>query len=471
MINNYSKSRLLTFLLLITLFFSACSKEIVFADSNLIAGTASKEEVNSWIYKTMSEYYLWSDSMPSKDVTNLTLAPMDYFYTVLYKYKNVDRFSWIDANAANLVNQLNGINTILGIKVNIFKSSPTQSDKFVFVIANVYKDSPADTAGLKRGDIIMSVDGSAITSSNYNTILNNQTLTLGMGTLNGNTFEPLPSNLDKKITKHTVQIKPIVNETILDYGAQKIGYFTYLQFLKDFDNELRGVFGRFKDAEINELVIDLRYNGGGYVSSSNVLTELIAHPSQLGKVMNTKLFNKKIPAVYKTDSVTLFNGQANNIGSQLQRVFILTSQNTASASELIINNLKPYMEVILIGENTYGKNVGSHTITDSEKKYPYGLQPITFKIVNSLGESDYGTAAGFTPQYAVMDTLLPYYQFGDPNETYLKKALTIIGVDFTNRISSISKARKIGFSRAQKMTISDNYKQDRIDMWADPIKK
>ena len=129
------------------------------------------------------------------------------------------------------------------------------------------------------------------------------------------------------------------------------------------------------------------------------------------------------------------------------------------------------MEVILIGENTYGKNVGSHTITDSEKKYPYGLQPITFKIVNSAGESDYGTAAGFTPQYAVMDTLLPYYQFGDPNETYLKKALTIIGVDFTNRISAISRERKIGFSRAQKMSISDNYKQDRIDMWADPIKK
>ncbi len=417
----------------------------------------------------MNEYYLWSDNMPIKDVTNLSLAPMDYFYTVLYK--NIDRFSWIDANAANLVNKLNGINTILGIKVNIFKSSPTQSDKYVFVIANVFKDSPADTAGLKRGDIIMSVNGSAITISNYNTILNNQTLTLGMGSLNGNTFEPLPSNLNKKITKQTVQIKPIVNEKILDYGAQKIGYFVYLQFLKDYDNDLRSVFGRFKDAEINELVIDLRYNGGGYVSSSNVLTELIVHPSQLGKIMNTKLFNKTIPAVYKTDSVTLFNSQANNIGSQLQRVFILTSQNTASASELIINNLKPYMEVILIGENTYGKNVGSHTITDSEKKYPYGLQPITFKIVNSTGESDYGTEAGFTPQYAVKDTLLPYYQFGDPNETYLKKALTIIGVDFTNRISTISRDRKIGFSRVQKMSISDNYKQDRIDMWADPIKK
>jgi hypothetical protein len=206
------------------------------------------------------------------------------------------------------------------------------------------------------------------------------------------------------------------------------------------------------------------------VSSSNVLTELIAQPLLVGKIMNKKLYNKTIPAVYKADSVTLFTGQANNIGIQLQRVFILTSHNTASASELIINNLKPYMEVILIGENTYGKNVGSHTITDSEKKYPYGLQPITFKILNSAGQSDYGTAAGFTPQHLVMDTLLPYYQFGDPNETYLKTALTIMGVDFTNRISAIKRERKIGFSRAQKLTISDNHIQDRIDMWADPIK-
>lgn len=457
-------------LLLSSLFFSSCSKEVIFSDSSIIGSSATNAEVNNWIYKTMNEYYLWSDSIPAKDATNLSLAPMDYFYTVLYKYKNIDRFSWIDANASNLINQLNGVNTMLGIKVNIFKSSPTQADKFVFVIANVFKDSPADTAGLKRGDIIISVDGSAITSTNYNTILNNQTLTLGMGSLNGNIFEPLPSNLDKKITKHTVQIKPIVNETILDYGAKKIGYFAYLQFLKDYDNELRGVFGRFKDANINELVIDLRYNGGGYVSSSNVLTELIAHPLLVGKIMNKKLYNKTIPAVYKADSVTLFTGQANNIGTQLQRVFILTSQNTASASELIINNLKPYMEVILIGENTYGKNVGSHTITDSERKYPYGLQPITFKILNSAGQSDYGTAAGFAPQHAVMDTLLPYYQLGDPNETYLKTALTIMGVDLTNRISAVNRERKIGFSRAQKMTISDNLIQDRINMWADPIK-
>ena len=186
--------------------------------------------------------------------------------------------------------------------------------------------------------------------------------------------------------------------------------------------------------------------------------------------MNTKLFNKTIPAVYTADSVTRIEGQANNIGNQIQRVFILTSQNTASASELIINNLKPYMDVIIIGEHTYGKNVGSHTITDINKRYPFGLQPITFKIVNALGDSDYGTTEGFTPDYLINDNLFPYFQFGDPNETYLKTALTVIGVDFTNRITALDKTKKVMLSGPQKMTISDNPNLDRIDMWVDPTK-
>lgn len=464
------KSPLIVILFLLGMFFSACNKDIVFADSSQIATSSSNTEINNWIYKTMKEYYLWSDSMPVKEASNLSILPMDYFYTILHKYKTVDRFSWIEANSTDLINKLNGINTILGIKVNVFNNGPIASGKYVFVVACVIKNSPADTAGIVRGDIITSVDGNEITSANYTTILNNQSLTLGFGEFNGISFEPLPSSRNKKITKAVVQTNPILNETILNYGTKKIGYLAYLQFLRDFDNDLRGVFGRFKEAGVNELVIDLRYNGGGYVSSSNVLTELIIPPTQVGKIMNTKLFNKTIPAVYTADSVTRIEGQANNIGNQIQRVFILTSQNTASASELIINNLKPYMDVIIIGEHTYGKNVGSHTITDINKRYPFGLQPITFKIVNALGDSDYGTTEGFTPDYLINDNLFPYFQFGDPNETYLKTALTVIGVDFTNRITALDKTKKVMLSGPQKMTISDNPNLDRIDMWVDPTK-
>ncbi|MFY8167193.1 MAG: S41 family peptidase [Sediminibacterium sp.] len=466
---NCSLSFLFGVLVITSLSISSCNKDIIFADSALIGANVSDLDNNTWIYNTMKEHYFWSDSMPVKDSTKLYLLPMDYFYSILYK--NVDRFSWIEANATTLANQLNGINTMLGIKVTPFLAAPNQTTKYVFVIACVYKNSPADSAGLKRGDVIMSVGGQEITNTNYNTILSAPSSLLGMGEYTGTYFEPLPASFNKTITKSVVQIKPILNETILDFGAKKVGYFAYLQFLKDYDDELRGVFGRFKEANINELVIDLRYNGGGYVSSSNLLSALIVNPSQFGNVMNTKIYNKTISLDFKNDSVTKFESQANNIGNQIQRVFILTSQNTASASELIINNLKPFMEVILVGENTYGKNVGSHTITNSNKKYKYALQPITFKILNSVGESDYGTTAGFTPQNLIGDTLLPYYQLGDQNETFLKTALTVMGVDFTNRISGINKIKKTGFARPQRLTISDNRELDRNDMWANPINK
>jgi len=129
------------------------------------------------------------------------------------------------------------------------------------------------------------------------------------------------------------------------------------------------------------------------------------------------------------------------------------------------------MNVILIGEHTYGKNVGSFTITDNAKRWNYGLQPITFKILNSLEQSDYGTVNGFLPDYALTDDVLPYKLLGDPTETYLNKALSIIGptaykanaiVGFT----PVSRANKV-----QVNSISDNPIQDKLDMFDKPLKR
>ena len=255
-----------------------------------------------------------------------------------------------------------------------------------------------------------------------------------------------------------------------------MGYFAYLQFLSSFDDSLRAVFGRFKDKGVNELVIDLRYNGGGYVSSSDLLTNLMVKDlaSRVDKVMNKRQYNdaytKEVIKQYGASAlVTNFKMESNNIGS-LNRVFFLTSTGTASASELIINNLKPFMNVILIGEHTYGKNVGSFTITDNAKRWNYGLQPITFKILNALDQSDYGSVNGFLPDYALADDVLPYKLLGDPNETYLNKALNIIGpVAYkTNAIGSlrpVSRANKL-----QAASLSDNPIQDKFDMFDKPLK-
>lgn len=125
------------------------------------------------------------------------------------------------------------------------------------------------------------------------------------------------------------------------------------------------------------------------------------------------------------------------------------------------------MEVILIGENTYGKNVGSFTITDPNKRWDYGLQPITFLTTNAIGESNYGTVSGFTPNYILADNVLPYKTLGNPNETYFNKALSIIG-GVSYKASSTETIKKYSRTLASKESFSDNKWLDRKEMWMDP---
>ena len=436
------------------------------------ATTPTSNEVNNWIYESMNKYYLWSSNLPAIGKTNLTSDPMNYFTSILYDYGNTDRFSWIDSSSSNLINQLNGVNKILGVKLNSFLvDNANPNGDIALVIAYVIKGSPAEKADLKRGDIILTVDDQTINAKNYSTILQNTTLKLGLGAFTNNTFSSNGKSLT--LTKVELQINPILIDTVINWSGKKVGYFSYTQFLTSFDDSLRAVFGRFKTKGINELVVDLRYNGGGYVSSSDLLTDLMVKDlgARVNNVMNKKMYNETYTQALVKQSgnsalVTNFQNEPNNI-SNLNRVFILTSNNTASASELIINNLRPFMEVILVGEHTYGKNVGSFTITDDKKRWSYGLQPITFKTVNSLGQSDYGTVNGFLPNYQVVDNVLPYRSLGDPYETFFNNALNIIG-PVAYRANSTIQSQKIVRKLANAEAISDNRNLDSHDMFDGP---
>jgi len=458
------------FILSLSIFFFACKKETETTKVTTSTTTDSNVAPNKWIYDVMSYYYLWNNKMPSLTSTNTAANPTDYFYTLLNDYGKTDRFSWIDESYTNLQNQLNGINTVLGIKNNAFYIDDTKTS-LAFVIAYVLKGSPAEKAGLKRGDIILKVDDQTITNANYSTILSNQTLKLGLGDFVGGVF--VSNGKSVTVTKVELQTNPILADTIIAWSGKKVGYLAYSQFLTSFDDSLRAIFGRFKAAGVNELVLDFRYNGGGYVVSSDLITNLTVKDAaaKVGKLMNRKVYNTTYTAYLEKNSgnsafETLFKSEPNNLGT-LNRVFVLTAGNTASASELVINNLKPFMEVILIGENTYGKNVGSFTITDPNKRWDYGLQPITFLTTNAIGESNYGTASGFTPNYLLADNVLPYKTLGNPAETYFSKALSIIGT-VAYQPSSTERIQKYTRTLASKESFSDNKWLDRKDMWMDP---
>jgi len=459
--------------LLIGVIFIACKKDTVDPAPKPTTPTTTANPniaANTWIHEAMSYYYLWNTNMPSLASSNTSAKPTDYFYTLLNDYGKTDRFSWIDESYTNLQNQLNGVSTVLGIKNNAFYTDDSKT-ALAFVLAYVLKGSPADKAGLKRGDIILKVDDQTITNSNYTTILSNQTLKLGLGDFTNGAFVSNGRNVT--VTKVELQTNPILADTIVAWSGKKVGYLAYSQFLTSYDDSLRAIFGRFKAAGVNELVLDFRYNGGGYVVSSDLITNLTVKDAaaKVGKLMNKKVYNSTYTAYLERTSgasafETLFKAEPNNLGT-LNRVFVLIAGNTASASELVINNLKPFMDVILIGEHTYGKNVGSFTLTDPSKRWDFGLQPITFLTNNAIGESNYGTVNGFLPNYTLADNVLPYRTLGNPYETYFNKALNIIsGVAY--QASSTEAIKKYTRTLASKESFSDNKWLDRKEMWIDP---
>ena len=469
MLKHFNRMKKLLFILALSTLIFACKKE-----TEVTPPTSSSNPniaPNKWIHEVMKYYYLWSDTMPILAKTDTIAKPTDYFYTILHDYRKTDRFSWIDESVTNLQNQLNGISTVLGIKNNAFYTDNTNTS-IAFVLAYVLKGSPAEKAGLKRGDIILKVDNQTITNSNYTTILANQTLKLELGDFKDGAF--ISNGRSVTVTKVELQTNPILADTIIAWSGKKVGYLAYSQFLTSFDDSLRAIFGRFNAAGVNGLVLDFRYNGGGYVASSDLITNLTVKDAatRVGKLMNRKVYNKTYTAylakTYSDSSafLTKFKSEPNNL-NKLSRVFVLTAGNTASASELVINNLLPFMDVILIGENTYGKNVGSFTITDPSKRWDYGLQPITFKTENAIGKSDYGTVSGFTPNYILADNALPYKTLGNPGETYFSKALSIMGY-VAYQPSSTERSPKYTRTLASKESFSDNKWLDRKDMWMDP---
>jgi C-terminal processing protease CtpA/Prc len=250
---------------------------------------------------------------------------------------------------------------------------------------------------------------------------------------------------------------PILLDTIYDIRNTKIGYLMYNFFADDngdnslaYAKELNTVFGTFKTAGINELIVDLRYNGGGALTTSLFLANMIANrkPSELFGIIqyNSILsgwfkqedgddYNK----IYFTDNLESYdaNGKVNerialNKLTGLNRLYVLTSQGTASASEMLINGLKPYMNVVLLGDVTYGKNVASMTIYEEDpvkqKSNTWGMQPIIAQMANANNYSDYGN--GFTPDVEVDEyEALPLFPLGDTNEILLHAALVHIGVE------------------------------------------
>ncbi|MDI9875176.1 S41 family peptidase [Flectobacillus rivi] len=422
------------------LVFTACSKK----EDSTVTPTDNTQQINQWIYDTMSDAYYWYDQLPAISTLSLTDASDSFFEKLVYQRSTVDRFSMVTDDVDELEKEFNGVSKVFGIRYMLGYLDNTQTNVGL-VLTQVITGSPAAVVGLNRGDIIVKINGQNITSSNFSSLMGNETVTFTLGSITNGSIAATSNTVS--VTKTEVTENPVAFSSIVQKTSanKTIGYLVYTQFVPGldsgdtlkYDNQLRSIFADFKAAGVNELVLDLRFNPGGYISSATTLASLIVNNLTTNKVFFKDQYNSKYQTYFaKQYGSNIFNNyfsiEKNNIGNNLNRVFVLTSNGTASSSELVINGLKPYMQVITIGEHTYGKNLFGTLVADDQKRWKWGIYMMLGITQNANGESDYGNINGIAPTYAVDDNVLPLQPLGNDYEPLFNKALTVMGVSVPN---------------------------------------
>ena len=302
----------------------------------------------------------------------------------------------------------------------------------------VAQGSPAADAGLQRGDWIMQMDGHPITQDNYARLYGDGAMNLTVGYYDPAGDTILAYDGTRQMAQaRAVDDNPVHYRNIYERNGKRIGYLVYNHFSSgstlegggtEYDDDLRAASRYFASGGVNEFVLDLRYNNGGQLSCAQLLCTLLAPASALGQTLGYVEYNSRFTprqATLSLDESIIGSGANLDLGT----LYILTSAQTASASEMLINCLKPYMNVILIGGTTEGKNVGSMSFTNQE--LGVRMQPIVCKLYNALAESDYEN--GFTADIPMDENTdaARFLPFGNEDEQLLHTALSVIDGTWT----------------------------------------
>ncbi len=314
---------------------------------------------------------------------------------------------------------------------------------------------------MRRGDYITKINGTQLNLDNYKAQLGLIDKPHSLITLR---YNPESDAFDVRPELSLIPVELAENPNFLDsvytINGEKIGYVVYHFFAPGsgnnstaYDQEMDAIFAGFKAEGIQHLILDFRYNGGGYVSSAVNLASLVGPGVNSSTIFSKTKYNSFLMQFDNLKNVqTPFKTKIENLGKVLKnnRVYLLTSTRTASASELIINGLRPYMDVFLIGDKTTGKNVGSVPFEDEENpENPYGILPIISRSFNSLDQSDYTT--GFVPNIEVKESVERLKPFGDVQELLLRKAIEqITGIPPGNKFQQLNR-QEIGSSLDAKL--------------------
>lgn len=391
---------------------------------------AGQTQTDRWIDDTMRVWYYWKQDIPHTNDLNYFSPPFEFFASVLSEQDGKDGqpFSTIDSLDAPATRGVPS--TDYGYGFQYTTNHVEDNDTALYArLLYVSPDSPAGEAGLERGDWILEMDGEPITENNYSRLNGGEGITLTVGYYDAAQDTILAYAEPQTLAPaRTFYDNPVHYRNVYVSGSKRVGYLVYNHFTggltessTEYDDDLREAFSYFATEQVNEFVLDLRYNNGGQLSCASLLCAMLAPSSALGQTLAYLEFNESIGEQEMVFNESLIQGGAN---LNLSRLYVLTSTETASASEMLINCLKPYMEVVLVGGTTVGKNVASRAFVNEELMLE--MRPIVCKLYNADRESEY--AEGFTADVSVDENgdMARFLPFGNPDELMLYTALNLI---------------------------------------------
>ena len=350
----------------------------------------------------LSDIYLWYQFLPDVNPTNY---PSPEAYLDAVRYRPLDtRFSYITSRAANQAffgdSQYVGLGVAWAVR------------DLELRVLQAFPDSPASEAGLARGDRILAIGGRPIGE-----LIDSGSIDAAVGAADVGVSVQLQYRSlagvtrTAQITKRIVTIPTVSQTQAYVVGGRRVGYIFFRNFVYPSYDALNSAIATLNTARIDDLVIDLRYNGGGLVDVARHLASLIAGPRTNGQVFVEYTHNDKNTSRNQTSR---FEELSTALG--LNRLIVITTQASASASELLINSLRPFIPVVIVGDRTYGKPVGQYQYDFCDKT----LAPVSFSVHNANGQGDYFD--GLTPNCPAADDA--DHQLGDVNEASLREALT-----------------------------------------------
>lgn len=365
------------------------------------SGTCSALTKTTFVRDTLDELYYWYRELP--DVDPARFATPEAFLEAV-RYRPLDHtFSYVTSRAAS--DAFFSESQFIGLGLTTAQLGGELR------VLQVFDGSPAAEAGLDRGSRIDTIDGAPVVDliaagtvdAAFGAAQDGLVVTVGFATRGGD-------QRTVAIRKRAVTIPTVSLTRVFEVDGRRVGYLFFRNFVRPSVAALDSAFDALRAAAVDELVLDLRYNGGGLVDVAVQLASLIAGDARADAVFAESRHNDRNRRLNET---LRFTAPAN--GLSLSRLIVIATRSSASASELVMNGLRPFMPVVVIGDRTYGKPVGQYQLPFCDKV----LAPVSFAMVNAAGEGDYYD--GLPVTCAVADDITR--DLGDPEEASLREAL------------------------------------------------